>query len=270
MKLNIYKSLWGMTGTWEEQFRQIAEVGYDGIEVPMPAPEHESRFKKLLKHYALDYIPMALTFGATVDEHLRTLQTELKRAMTFKPSLINVQGSKDYFWYDEQVGFFEQALALAQPMERAGVPVLHETHRTRALFAPNVTGRLLRQFSELKLTSDLSHWCVVCESMLDNQQDDLALACARTHHIHARVGYEQGPQVPDPRAPEWAAHVAKYEAWWKATLATQKKAKREVMTVTVEFGGPHYMHMQPYTAQPVANVWDVNLWMAQRARTWVK
>ncbi len=24
-----------------------------------------------------------------------------------------------------------------------------------------------------------------------------------TVHVHARVGYEQGPQVPDPRLPEW-------------------------------------------------------------------
>ncbi len=270
MKLNIYKSLWGMPGALEEQLRQIADAGYDGIEVPMPAPENEARFRKLLRHYKLDYIPMAITTGENVDEHLRTLQAELKRAMTFKPSLINVQGSKDYYWYDEQVHFFEQALALAQPMERAGVPVLHETHRTRALYAPNVTGRLLRLFPELKLTSDLSHWCVVCESLLDDQQEDLALACARTHHIHARVGYEGGAQVPDPRAPEWAAHVAKHEAWWKATLATQKKARREVMTVTVEYGAHYYMHTLPYTQQPVANVWDVNLWMAERARKWVK
>ena len=166
--------------------------------------------------------------------------------------------------------FFEQALALAQPMERAGVMVLHETHRTRALFAPNVTARLLRQFAELKLTSDLSHWCVVCESMLDNQQADVALACARTFHIHGRVGYEEGPQVPDPRAPEWASHVAKHEQWWKATLATQKKAGREVMTFMTEFGAHNYMHRVPYTQQPVADLWDINLWMAERARKMIR
>jgi len=40
MKLLGFRSLWGMTGTWKEQIRQIADAGYagyDGIEGILPA-----------------------------------------------------------------------------------------------------------------------------------------------------------------------------------------------------------------------------------------
>ncbi len=33
---------------------------------------------------------------------------------------------------------------------------------------------------------------------IDDQQEALALACIHAIHIHARIGYEEGPQVNDP------------------------------------------------------------------------
>jgi hypothetical protein len=39
--------------------------------------------------------------------------------------------------------------------------------------------------------------------MLDDQNETINLALSRTGHIHARIGHPEGPQVNDPRAPEW-------------------------------------------------------------------
>jgi len=54
---------------------------------------------------------------------------------------------------------------------------------------------------ELLLCADLSHFVVVTEThpadwKLTEAIDALA---DRVIHIHARVGYEEGPQVNDPR-----------------------------------------------------------------------
>lgn len=37
----------------------------------------------------------------------------------------------------------------------------------------------------------------------DDWNTILKLVADRTFHIHARVGYAHGPQVPDPSAPEY-------------------------------------------------------------------
>jgi hypothetical protein len=104
----------------------------------------------------------------------------------------------------------------------------------------------------------------VCERLIDTESDILTLLAPRIGHIHARVGFEQGPQVNDPRAPEWAAHVAAHERWW-AEIFRQNKA---VMTLVPEYGPGdacnHYMQKLPYTQQPVANLNDICDWSAAR------
>ncbi|GAB1483119.1 hypothetical protein MASR2M78_19350 [Treponema sp.] len=48
-----------------------------------------------------------------------------------------------------------------------------------------------------------SRWCTVAESYLEDQKEAVDAALSRTDHIHARVGFPEGPQVGDPAAPEW-------------------------------------------------------------------
>ena len=44
--------------------------------------------------------------------------------------------------------------------------------------------------------------------------------------IHARVGYEEGPQVPDPAAAEYAAEVVCHMGWWEAIMKGMISHKR--------------------------------------------
>ena len=53
-------------------------------------------------------------------------------------------------------------------------------------------------------------WCavdVIVTNLLDDPADDLSAFIERVDHIQARVGYDQGPQVPHPGAPEYAART---------------------------------------------------------------
>jgi len=94
----------------------------------------------------------------------------------------------------------------------------------------------------------------------------MTLAIERTDHIHARVGYPEGPQVPDPRAPEWKEALDHHLQWWDAVIAL-KRNKQYIMTITPEFGPYPYMVHLPYTDKPICNQWDVNLFMMQTLRT---
>lgn len=268
MKLKVFKSLWGMTGSLEEQARRIAEAGvYDGIETSMPAPENEARFRVVLAENGLGYVPMIFSFGDTVQEHIASFRANLQRALTFAPSVINAHGGKDYWSADDQMRFAEAALQATEELAAPnGVLVGHETHRGRLMFTPSNTAALLRRFPELRLNADFSHWCCVCESLLDDQKDAVDLACARSVHIHGRIGHPEGPQVSDPRAPEFAEAAAKHFGWWDAIVAAQRAAGRSTMTFTPEFGPPAYMPALPYTRQPVADLWDICLYMTRQFR----
>ena len=131
-----------------------------------------------------------------------------------------------------------QALAIE---EAAGITICHETHRGRILYNPWVTRAMCTAFPRLKLTADLSHFCVVAERVFGDDDADwksvmaevtppppvartaeaAAQVARATHHIHARVGYAEGPQVPDPRAPEYATALEAHEKWWDQILSTQ-------------------------------------------------
>jgi sugar phosphate isomerase/epimerase len=257
MELKLIKAVWGMPGTWDTQLQQIAEAGYNGVECPMPALEDETRFRELMDKYRLELILQMYP------EDRASFDVQVQRAATFKPFLINSQSAKDSMPYDEQLLFFGNAI---QAEKQIGIPIGHETHRGRATFTPWSTTRLLRDLPELHIVADFSHWCCVCESMLPDQAENLALAIQHAIHIHGRVGYEQGPQVPDFRAPEYAYALTQHEQWWDEICAAHRSAARPYLSFTPEFGPPGYMHTMPFTNQPVVDLWDICFAMGQRFR----
>ncbi|MCZ7544575.1 MAG: hypothetical protein M5R40_14100 [Anaerolineae bacterium] len=192
MKLLVFRALWGMTGPLEAQVAQIAAAGYDGVEgaPPNPADMTPAAFLALLERHHLQFIA-----GAFVTDKADLAPT-LNRLAEYAPLKIDLHSGQDSMTRDEGSAFFEEALRVEATL---GVPVGHETHRGRAFFTPWDTAYYLRQFDTLKIVADYSHWVNVCERLPDDQADALALANARAIHIHGRVGYEEGPQVPDPR-----------------------------------------------------------------------
>jgi len=269
MELTLLKSLWGMEGPLEENLRRIAEAGYQGVEAPVPAPEERRRFRELLQEHGLAFVPQIFTAAADGPgdspgaEHAASFARQLEQAAQWDPLLVVSHTGRDSLPQEERRRLFERVLDTER---RVGVAVGHETHRGRVLFTPWDAASLLREFPELRLTADFSHWACVCESLLDDQGEALLLACQRAIHTHGRVGYPEGPQVPDPRAPEFAPAVEAHERWWKNIVREHAREGRPRVSFTPEFGPPDYLHTLPFTRQPVADLWDVCLWSARRFR----
>jgi hypothetical protein len=257
LKIKFYKALWGMEGTYEEQIQHAASNGYAGIETPLPPKDKQQEFARFMKQFNMEYIAQVTTSG----EHSKSFAEQVRQAQEFEPVLIVSHSARDYMELKEQVKFFDAALSMEKEV---GIPIGHETHRTRAMFTPWTTARLLRELPELKITADFSHWCCVCESLtLEEHQEDLMLAMSRAIHIHGRIGYEQGAQVPHPAAPEYANHLDTFVNWWNQIIDLRRKQGFESTSITPEFGPPGYMHTLPFTNQPVSDLVEVNEWLKQ-------
>jgi hypothetical protein len=261
MEFLLVRHLWGIPETWEQIFPLIKASGYHAIESPLPAPADRARFRALLDQYGLGYIAMLFTGGATPAEHADSFRSQAESALGLRPILINSHSGQDAWDEDQSVGFFAKALEV-----EAGLPisVAHETHRGRIFFNPWITQRMIRRFQALKLCCDLSHWVCVCERLLDDQLDLIGECARRCILIHARVGYEQGPQAPDPRAPEYQRHVEAHERWWDMIWDAQAAGGLSFSPLTPEFGPPDYLHTLPYSRMPVADLAEICNWQARR------
>ena len=269
MELHIFKTLWGHTGNLDEAIAACHEHGFAGIEGPTPAsPAERKRFRTNLAHAGLGFIGEICTAGsyvpdrqATPAQHLESLRRQAVTALDCHPLFLTVISGCDAWSIGQSVDFFGEALAL---VDKLGVPASFETHRSRSLFNPWTTRDILQQLPALRLTCDFSHWCVVCERLIDTESDVLALCAERARHIHARVGYDQGPQVPHPAAPGHRAALEAHERWWTQIWRSQSARGMPVSTMTPEFGPDGYLHCMPFTSIPVADLSQINHWMAER------
>lgn len=259
--LLVFRALWGMedpTERFERKIERIAEAGYDGVEGFVLASSLPAReFAAIVRANGLRLI-MAGQVNTQAE-----LAPALEQLAGYEPIKIGIHPGRDSMTRDEASAFFEEALRVE---ERLGIPVAHETHRGRILFTPWDTLHYLRQFESLKLVADYSHWVNVCERLPDDRAEALTLANQRAAHIHNRVGYEEGPQAPDPAAPEYAAQRAWHEAQWQQIIAHRRAAGDAFVTATPEYGPPPYLHTLPHTNVPVADNWQVCLWGMQQIR----
>lgn len=272
MKLEFFKALWGHKGSWAEAARQAAEAGFAGLEgaLPVEAASREE-FQKALADFGMRHIAEISTTGyacptpgSTVEEHLEVFARLLDEALATSPVFISTMAGSDLWTFSESVHFLTKAHEIARDR---GARVGFETHRSRSLFHPVITRELLKELPPIELTLDFSHWCVVTERLvLDELPDVLATCAERVLHIQPRIGYDQGPQVPDPRAPEYANAVEAHIRWWRAMWAGQKARGFETVTMTPEFGPDGYLHLEPFTQKPVGDLWDINTWVAGRLR----
>jgi hypothetical protein len=100
--------------------------------------------------------------------------------------------------------------------------------------------------------------------MLHTETEIIRQCAERCIHIHARVGYEEGPQVPDPRAPEYQYCLDAFERWWQLIWDAQDARGLAASTLTPEYGPPGYLHTLPYTRQPVVDLGEISDWQARR------
>lgn len=271
MRLEIFRTLWGYRGSWQQALDEALGAGFDGIEARIPETAAQRAINaRLLREQNSPYIATLFTSTPVLPRqsdspqvHLEDLRMKLDWAAELSPRLVNVLPGNDRWALSEQVDFFGRAAELALA---CGLHVCFEIHRGRSLYSPWVTLDVIRQVPELHFTSDISHWLVTCERLLDDPADDLSAFIERVDHIQARVGYDQGPQVPHPGAPEYAEVLAFHQRHWESIWSSQEKRGLQITTLTPEFGPDGYLHHLPFTDVPVADLWQLNQWMARCER----
>jgi len=265
-QLKIMATDWGFPGTLDEYGAKVRAAGYDGIEIWWSLdPERQKAIFEMLAKYQLEVGFLCAGSQSDPKEHFATFKAMVEgaaRNTRQRPLYINCHSGRDYFTYDENKPFIDLTTALTK---ETGIRILHETHRSRMLFAAPVAKHFIETIPDLRLTFDVSHWCNVSESLLSDQPQTLNLALERVDHIHARIGHQEGPQVSDPRAPEWKNAADAHFAWWD-TVLRRKKERGEAMTILTEFGPPDYMPTLPYTREPLADQWAINVNMLQTLR----
>ena len=277
MQLKVFKTTWGFPNWGNEESLDLAlgqcvAAGFHGLETPVPETSEARRLlRQKLDARGLDFIGEVCTAGsyvprrdASLEEHLQSFQMHVENAGEIAPLFVSSMAGCDAWTVAQSVEFFGKAHEIAQS---CGVMVSFETHRGRSFFNPWTTRDILLQLPELRITCDFSHWCVVCERLIDSEPDVLELCFKRAKHIHARVGFSQGAQVCDPRAPEFKAELEAHERWWTSIWDALQARGKDVATMTPEFGPDGYMPRLPYTLMPLGDLESINVWMGQRQQS---
>ncbi|MET3879496.1 TIM barrel protein [Chitinophaga sp. OAE865] len=265
-RLIVLATNWGYTGSINDFCAQAKKAGYDGIEIwwPNETAAQQELFAALEQH-GLEVGYLCAGYDSDYTKHAQQFETMLKAATghnKIKPLYINCHSGRDYFSFEQNSALIDMTYRVSK---QSGIPVYHETHRSRMLFAAHIAGKFIDAKPDLRLTLDISHWCNVHESLLQDQQATVAKALGRAGHIHARIGHPEGPQVNDPRAPEWANAVKAHFSWWDQ-IVQRHQAAGKPLTFLTEFGPADYLPTLPYTRQPVADQWDINVFMMNQLK----
>ena len=261
MRIKILSPLWGHEHLKYKVFLdKMREAGYDGYDTWIPDDAND---KKLLFEYLQQHEMYIVTHqhqaqGTSFEEFKMSFKNNLYACAEPGPVLINSHTGRDYFTLEQNLQLVDTALEFTA---KTGITVAHETHRGRVGYSPQMTAELFAARKDFVITADFSHWICVTESMLENFSPIVDEAILRSRHIHTRVGFEEGPQVPHPNAPEWKYALDKFLSWWDKIIEVNAGNGVELMPMTTEFGPQPYMPSIPFTNTPVADQFAINCFM---------
>lgn len=241
MKIKYYCPVWGMKHLpLAGVLQKIKASGYDGAEIALdPDLVDIKAVKQLFDEAGLEFlVQLPYPKDGEPGEMLAAYRSKMERLLQLEPVLLNAHTGRDHFTFEQNAAFIQSADELAQ---KYGITICHETHRGRFSYAAVVIEKYLEAFPRIQLTADLSHWCVVAESLLENQQHIINKVLPHCAYIHARVGYAQGPQVPDPAAPEYANELRRHTQWWQQIVNHHSQKQSCELIITPEFGPPPYL-----------------------------
>ncbi|HEY9156270.1 MAG TPA: hypothetical protein VIM69_14150 [Opitutaceae bacterium] len=271
MKLEIYRSLWTNDFDLDGAIEDCRHGPFDGVEGPVPGDsiEREIFIQKIRgsgEPFIAEittgggYVPRYREVGRHLDEFRRKLEIASRAAPRFVTALVGC----DAWPIATSVDFLGRAMAAAADHQ---LRVSFETHRSRVTFNPWTAAEIVHQLPSIELTCDFSHWCCVCERLvMDEEPALLQLFASHTRHIHGRIGYDQGPQVPHPAAPMYRLALEAHERWWNEIWKTQARSGFSTTTLTPEFGPDGYLQSAPFTETPAGSLDEINHWMATRQR----
>ena len=215
--LEVFQSLWAMEGRqpdgaeWslEEQFRMIAEAGFEGVGIDLAGSDVPmvDRAKKILS----DWGPVCLITAcpANINDLRRTL--EIAAALDARMVVVNAR----YFPFtpEEGASFVHRCLEAGNS---AGASVYFETHRLTLTTDMLYTLQQFELGPQLELIADLSHFVVGREFPwpVDEQHDQWVdrILC-RSAGFQGRVARRELTQIAMdfPQHRDWAEL---FYIWW--------------------------------------------------------
>lgn len=261
MQIKILAPYWGHEHLNYQVFLdKMKDAGYDGFDtwIPDDAVEKKLLFDYLQKHELHIVTHQHKAHGNNFEGFKRSFRNNLYAGAEPGPILINSHTGRDYFTLNQNLQLVDIALEFTA---KTGIMVAHETHRGRVGYSPQMTAELFAARKDFVITADFSHWVCVTESMLENFSTIVDEAILRSRHIHTRVGFEEGPQVPHPNAPEWKYALEKFLSWWDKIIEVNASNGVDLMPMTTEFGPQPYMPAIPFNNTPVANQFAINCFM---------
>ena len=230
--------------------------GYAGIELYVT--RHDGRREEILSHLesqGLRLVAQFSTHGTTATEHLEEFQSQARRLRDWCPDIVVLRIGTDRMAFSDAVALYEGVLMEA---ERYGLRIAFETHRRRPTFTVTATAALLKAVPEMQLAADLSHWCCVHESLLEDLEADVETCLRRTAHVHARVGHAGGPQVHELGSSETDDACKRHLEWWRRIIAHAHQNGRRIPSFTPEFGPYPYEVVPNPAAYGLPTATDLN------------
>jgi hypothetical protein len=251
----------GVTLSLDEKIEAIAAAGYDGISADYVAVEVVRRIHSLTSSgrmtiegqcnpRTIDDLNPVLEMASEVNTHHLALQPMIRTDSV-----------------SECVHLIEGWLRLA---EQVAFPVLIETHRGRMTNDISLTLRLMREFPQMGLVADLSHYVVGHEmewplSSEADEQIHRILGAAQAFHGRVASSGQVQVELSFPQHRKW---VDLFLDWWAYGFCTwrERAAPHDSITFTCELGPPPYA-ITDRDGRDTTNRWDEALMMAKLVRT---
>jgi hypothetical protein len=269
-RLQLFQSLWAMEMRQpgrperpvEEHFRRVAEAGYRGVCIDPAVHEIEGfrKLKPLYREYGLDC--MVNAFPSTVGE----LPPLLDLASDLDAVLVNVIGQVMPLTVEEGIPVVRRWMADA---ERAGLPLLFETHRDCTLNDLHYALQLMDAVPEMRLCADLSHYVIDREMRLplsDCDRGHMHRILERSDCFQGRVANREQIQVQID-FPQHQAWVDQFKAWWKDGIGMWRRRNTDdaELIFLCELGPPPYA-MTDARQRELSDRWEEALTI----RRWVE
>jgi hypothetical protein len=244
-KLEIYQSLWGMElrhpqtpeRSIEENFRLVAEAGFDGMCIDLAADEI-GQYRKTRQHFENTGLHCMVN---AFPHRLADLTPILQMAKDFDACMVNIIGGVMPITVAGAVPVIYRWVADA---EKIGMPVLFETHRDGLLNDLYYTLQVIDSVPELRLCADLSHFVVDREFRAPIPARDEACirrVLERSDCFQGRIASREQIQIQIdfPQHQQW---VEIFKGWWKEGMRMwrQRNADDATLVFLCELGPPPY------------------------------